>query len=812
MPHQENENSPPKPLPLDQLAWICDPATLGIDTTDDLGDLTAVIGQSRAVEALKFAAEMRRPGYNLFALGPEGTGKHTTLRTFLTRQAAAEPPPSDWCYVHNFQTARNPRALQLEAGQGAAFRKEMSRFVEEVRDALRSSFESEEYRNRRQILEEELKERQDEALSGIEEKARSKDIGLLKTPVGFAFAPLSQGKVIPPEVFNKLPEKDRERIKEEIEELQEELEQALRKAPQWMKETRDRIRQLNDETATFAVDYLIQPLQSKYGHYPEILSHLRDLREDIIANVETIVSAPAGNADGSITPEAEDGNPLFRRYRVNLIVDSSECQQAPVLYEDNPTYDRLLGRVEHRSEMGALVTDFHLIRAGALHKANGGYLIVDARKVLTYPMAWQGLKQAISSHALRIEPMGQAYGLISTVTLEPEEIPLDVKVIMVGERMHYYLLCELDPEFERLFKVAADFDERIDRTAENSALVTQLVATIARKEGLTPFDAKGVARVLEFSAREAGDSAYLSAQVENLSDLLREADYWSRQHGRKNVTSEDVEQAIDSRVRRLDRIRERTQDQIHRGTIVIDTDGRAAGQINALSVLQIGGFAFGRPSRITARVRLGRGEVVDIEREVKLGGPLHSKGVLILSSFLSSRYAPESPLSLSASLVFEQSYGGVDGDSASSTELYALLSALSEVPLRQDLAVTGSVNQHGEVQAIGGVNEKIEGFFDLCEARGLTGNQGVLIPDTNVKHLMLHRRVRDAVAAGKFHIYPIKTVDEGIALLTGEPAGERGEDGAFPEGTVNHRVEERLRDLADKRRVFGAVQNEGSSK
>jgi lon-related putative ATP-dependent protease len=537
---------------------------------------------------------------------------------------------------------------------------------------------------------------------------------------------------------------------------------------------------------------------------PAVLAFLDAIGEDVIDNVETIVTAPERGAAG--TAEALDGHPLFRRYRANLIVDNQAQKHAPVLYEDDPTYDRLLGRVEHRAEMGTLFTDFHLIRPGALHRANGGYLILDARKLLTKPMAWEGLKRALKAQQIRIESLAEAMGLLSTVTLEPEPIPLDVKVVLVGERLIYYLLSELDPEFGRLFKVAADFDERIERNAESSLRVARLLATIARREKLRPFDGGGVARALEFSARQAGDSERLSTQLEDLADLLREADYWAGIKGRARVTKDDVQQAVDAQARRLDRVRERIQEEMRRGTIMIDSQGKAVGQVNGLSVMQLGGFAFGRPSRITARIRLGKGEVVDIEREVALGGPLHSKGVLILAGYLSAHYAQDRPLSLSASLVFEQSYGGVDGDSASSAELYALLSAIAEVPIEQSFAVTGSVNQYGHVQAIGGVNEKIEGFFDLCAARGLSGSQGVLVPAANVKHLMLHRRVIEAAEAGQFHVYPVETIDQGIEILTGIAAGARGADGRFPDGTLNQRVESRLIELADKRRAFGMPQ------
>jgi lon-related putative ATP-dependent protease len=795
-----------KPLPAAELCWRCAPDRFDFNSTDDLEDLTEVIGQERAVGAIRFGIGMRRAGYNIYALGSEGIGKHTVVERFLTEQAKDEARPLDWCYVSNFKEPRKPRVLRLNAGRGSAFQTDMAHFIEDVRHALRSAFESEEYRNRRQVMEEEVKERHEDALEAIEEDAKARGIALMRTPVGFAFSPMAGGKVISPEVYQRLPKEDRDRIESDIEDLQKRLHQVLQETPRWMKALRDDVRELSDQTASLAIGHLIEELHNRYADLPEIQKFLEEVQEDVVRNVETIAGvrdepAPDG-ASAEFGGEFGDGHPVFRRYRVNLLVDNDGLDCAPVIYEDDPSFDRLRGRIEHRAEMGTLLTDLHMIRPGALHRANGGYLIVDALKILTRPMAYDGLKQALMAKKIRIEPLAQALGLLSTVTLEPEPIPLDVKVVLVGNRLLYYLLTQHDPEFGRLFKVAADFDERIDRSDDNNQLYARLVATLVRKEELKAFDAAAVARVLEYSARHSGDSEKLSTEIEGLADVLRESDYWAGRAGRKLVGTADVQHALDARIHRLDRVRQQIQEEIERGTIAIDTENATVGQINGLSVLQLGGFAFGRPSRITARVRLGRGEVVDIEREVELGGPLHSKGVLILSGYLSSHYASDQPLSLGASLVFEQSYGGIDGDSASSAELYALLSAIAEVPIEQRFAVTGSVNQRGEIQAIGGVNEKIEGFFDLCAARGLRGEQGVLIPATNIKHLMLHARVVDAVEDGKFHIYPVETIDQGIEVLTGVPAGTRGPNGRFPEGTFNRQVETRLLELAEKRQAF----------
>ncbi len=493
---------------------------------------------------------------------------------------------------------------------------------------------------------------------------------------------------------------------------------------------------------------------------------------------------------------------FLRRYGVNVLVDHAETEGAPVVYEDNPTYQNLIGRLEHQAQMGALLTDFTLIKPGALHRANGGYLIIDADKLLLQPQAWEGLKRALKSRRLSIESLGQQLGLISTVSLDPEPIPLSVRVALIGDARLYYLLLALDPEFAELFKVAADFDGQMPRDAEHQERYARLIATVAQREKLHPFDRSAVERIMDHSTRAVGDAERLSARMREVRDLMLEADYWAAEAEHQVVTAGDVQQAIEAQIHRSDRLRERVHESILRRITLIDTEDAVVGQVNGLSVLGLGNVAFGQPSRITARVTLGKGQVVDIEREVDLGGPLHSKGVMILTGFLQGRYAQDKPLSLSASLVFEQSYGGVDGDSASSAELYTLLSAISGVPLKQSLAVTGSVNQRGEVQAIGGVNEKIEGFYDICAARGLTGEQGVMIPVSNVQHLMLRPDVVQAVAEERFHIYAVAHVDQGIELLTGVAAGEPDEEGRYPEGTINAFVEARLAAMAEKARAY----------
>ena len=810
-------------LPADALRKRFDPSEFDFTTTDDLPADTEVVGQDRAVEALDFGMSIDAEGYNVFALGPAGTGRRELVQHLLEEQAGGDETPPDLCYVNNFDDEREPRALRLPAGRGCELKEDVDALIEELQTALPGTFESEEYRSRREMIQEEVREGQEAALEDLQERAREEGIALIRTPQGFVFTPLRDGEVVPPDEVESMPEKKRENVQEKIERYQEELQDILRKVPQHQREARQRIEDLNEEMATLVIDDLIEDLRDAYQDLDDVLGFLDSIREDLIRNVDFFVQAAqqGQNARQQGPPQmmqqqgqrgggqqtAPDGA-FWRRYRVNLLVDNEETEGAPVVYEDNPNYQNLVGQVEQIAQMGALVTDFNLIRPGALHKANGGYLIVEARQLLTQPYAWEGLKRALQNEEIQIESPGQALGLIRTLTLEPEAVPLDVKIVVVGERLLYYLLDAFDPDMDRLFKVMADFDDQIDRTGDHETAYADLIAHTVDTKNLHPFDCSAVARIFEHSLRMVSDTEKLSAEVDTIRDLVVEADHWAQEDGADTVTEEHVQRAIDAQIYRADRLRDRVQESIEREKIYIDTTGATVGQINGLSYLGVGGFSFGKPSRITARVRLGEGEIVDIEREAALGGAIHSKGVLILSGFLEGRFAQQYPLSLSARLVFEQSYGGIDGDSASSAELYALLSALAEVPLKQHLAVTGSVNQRGVVQPIGGVNEKIEGFFDVCEERGLTGDQGVLIPAANADNLMLRPDVVAAVRAGDFHVYPVETVDQGIELLTDVEAGTRDEQGTFPAGTINAMVEARLREFADRRRQF--AQTNGS--
>jgi len=787
-------------LPPDLLYRFCDPAELPFELVGELEDLLQPIGQDRAVEAVEFAIAMRRKGYNVYALGASGTGKHTIVQDLLKHRAESSQTPPDWCYVNNFTDPQKPRRLQLPPGRANGLRDAMKRLVEELRAALPAAFERDDYRARREVIDQQFKQRNEEAFGELQRQGEQKGISMLRTPMGLALAPRRNGKVLTPEMFEALPESERERIQRDLEETQGELEAVMQQVPQWEREHREALRELNRNTTGAAIALMMDELRAGYCDFPDVVQHLDAVERDIKENADDFLTPPQ-LPEGIPMPSPIEGamtEARFRRYQVNVIVDNGGQHGAPVIYEDNPTHQTLVGRVEYMARFGTLVTDFNLLTPGALHRANGGYLMLYAQRLLEGNFGWASLKRALNAGEIRTETLEQLLSLASTVSLQPEPIPLDVKIVLLGPPVLYYLLSALDDDFKELFKIAADFDDRVERSAETTLLYARFIGGVVRREKLLPFDRGAVARVIERAARLTGDADRLSAGLREIVDLLQEAEQLAAGAGKTTVTGDEVQKAIDAQFRRGDRIYRRLQAEIGRKTIRIETDGEVVGQVNGLSVMSLGGLSFGNPSRITARIRLGRGEVVDIEREVELGGPLHSKGVLILSGFLGGRFGGIRPLSLNASLVFEQSYGGVDGDSASAAELFALLSALAEAPINQSFAVTGSVDQLGRIQAIGGVNEKIEGFFDACRITGFTGRQGVIIPASNVKHLMLRQDVVAAAAEQRFRIVPIETVDQGLALLTGLPAGEPDAEGNYPADTVNYRIAARLDAFAAK--------------
>lgn len=790
----------PAPLPADRLYGRCDLAPLKFKTTDDLPDLPGILGQERAVEAAEFGLAIAREGYNLFVMGPAGTGKRSLVIRLLDKAAAERPTPGDWVYVHNFEQLHKPRAIGLPAGRGKELKADMQRLIEDLLTAIPALFEGEEYRSRVDQIENEFSEREAAALRELGAEAEKQNIVLLRTPSGFGLAPVKGGEVIAPDEFDKLTDKEKQRISRVLEDLHDRLHKIIRQAPQWMREKKERIRALNREFSMLAVSHQIGELQEKYRDLAEVCAYLEAVQKDLVDSVDELRKAQ--EAPVQVMGITLTAQPTFRRYQVNLLIDNSASHGAPVVWPDHPSYPNLIGRIEHIEHLGALVTDFGLIKAGALHQANAGYLVLDAHKLLTQPYAYEALKRSLRSHQVRIDSLGQMLGLAHTVSIEPQPIPLDFKVVLVGERLLYYLLYEYDPEFRELFKVVADFDDEMPRGDEAVQHYCRLIATLGRKEGLLPFDRAACARLVEQASREAEDVERLSTNMQNLLDLMREADHLARAGERPAVGTEAIQAALDARERRTGRVRQRLQEAILRDTVAVQTEGQWIGQINGLSVIQLGDSRFAHPSRITATVRLGEGEVIDISREVNLSGAIHSKGVLTLASFIATRYANNLPLSLSASLAFEQTYGMVEGDSASMAELCALLSAIADVPIKQSIAMTGSVDQYGHMQAIGAVNDKIEGFFDICRARGLDGSHGVVIPEANVKHLMLRSDVVDACGKGQFHIWPVANVDEAMELLTGLPAGLPDAEGVVPEGSVNYLVAARLIQFSSLRQVF----------
>jgi lon-related putative ATP-dependent protease len=798
----------PIPLPPDQLYRTCAAELLDFETTAELSDIDAAYGQDRAVEAIEFGVRMRAAGYNLFLLGPRQVEKQEILRRVLQQTGRDGRQVWDWCYTNNFADAERPNLLRLPVGRGSELQQAMRKLVETLRTSIPAAFESEEYRRRRSRIEGELQQRQARALREIGDDAERQGLALLQTPHGFTIMPVRDGKPLPPEEFEKLPEPERQRILNTVPGLHQRLGAVIEQFPVWFKEHREKEQQLDRETTMAAVGLQIEALRKQSQDLPAVLEYLDAVEDDLVENAHRFRERDEPLL--SMLPTAARLQRHFAsRYEVNLLVGHAPDEDFPIIYEDHPTHTNLIGQVGHLSQLGALVTDFTLIRPGALHRANGGYLILDAERVLLQPYAWQALKRALHERQVRLESVGELLGLVSTVSLEPEPMPLDLKVVLLGDRLLYYLLCEFDEEFSELFKVAVDFEDRLDRSPESVPLYARLLATLARKHEVRPLHRGAVARLIEESARQASATSKLSLHLRRLTDLLREADARAAHARRDTVLAEDVQTAIDQRIRRLERPRRELQEAIQRDVLLISTVGEAIGQVNGISVADAGGFAFGHPVRITATARLGKGEVIDIQREVELGGPIHSKGVLILASYLGSRFGSTLPLSLHASLVFEQTYGTVEGDSASVAEACALLSALARTPIRQSLAVTGSMNQYGRVQAVGGINEKVEGIFDLCKARGLAGEYGVLIPADNVQHLMLRAEVVQAAREGTFRVFPIRTVDEAVSVLTGVEAGERDYTGRYAFDTLNHRVEMRLTELARARLAFAKEEEAG---
>jgi lon-related putative ATP-dependent protease len=775
----------------------CDLDGLDFETTASLPGDVAIIGQERAVQAIDFGVGIASHGFNIYALGNAGTGRATTIHTFLNRVAADLDVPSDWIYVNNFADPNRPNAIALPPGTAIELRRDMEELVDDLLREVPRAFESEDYERQKEAIVREMQEQRNAAFSRLEHKADEHGFALLRTAMGLGVAPVLNGQVLTPEAYQQLDEGTRKAIEDQQRLLQQEMAETMRGIRDLEKGTKRRLQDYDREIADFAVGHLIEDLRAKYGHLEEMPEYLAAVQADIVDNVGGI-RVEEEQAEGlAAAVQGGQKKALLQRYTINVIVDNSAQQGAPVVFEPNPTYGNLIGRIEHRAEFGALVTDFTMIKAGCLHRANGGYLVVEMSGLLSNPLSWEALKRALKNRCIRTEEVGAQRQLISTVTLEPESIPLDVKVVLIGDPITYYLLNEYDEDFFKLFKVQADFGSDFDRTPEACLSYAQFVAARCTEEGLLHFEPLAVGRVVEYGSRLANHQKKLATRFGEIADLVREASYWAKREGRDSTTAKDVQKAIDSRTYRANRAEARLQEMIDEGTIHVDVEGEAVGQVNGLSVLSLGNYSFGKPSRITVRTYTGKTGVVSLDREAKMSGRIYDKGLLTLTGYLGGKYAMETPLSLSATISFEQSYEGIDGDSASSTELYVLLSSLSGLPLKQGIAVTGSVDQQGNVQPVGGVNEKIEGFFDTCRQRGLTGEQGVILPAKNVVNLMLDKDVRQAVDEGRFHLYPVSTIDEGLEILTGVPAGEPEEDGSYPEDSVHGRVMARLADIAE---------------
>lgn len=768
-------------------AEVCKKADLGIfdfKSTKEVKKQEGFLGQERAVEAIDFGSGIKQNGFNLFVTGSGGTGRHEIVENLVKEKAKEETLPSDWCYVHNFIHSHKPVAIEFDAGQGVVFKKEIEELVKMLKTSLPSLYNGDEFGVKKRAIEDNLQKDIDELYDGLEEIANEKNFSLIRNEQNVMFAPRDEeGKEYTPEDFKKVPADRKKEMEKTIQVLYKELQKIIEEITLLREKAKEEKDALKEQLFNIFAKSVFGGLKSHFENKPKVIKYLEDLEEFAKKNIDDFLYTNGQKANQFFSYQ-----PDFGPYKVNLFVSNEGRNGAPVVYEDFPTYQNLLGRIEHQARMGVLFTDFTMIKPGSIHMANSGYIIVDARRVLTQPFVWEGLKRALRSKELKIEPIERVMGFGGTTSLEPEPIPLDIKVILVGEPILYYLLGQYDPEFNNLFKVQADFDYDIKRSEENQKLFVNLLANNVEKSGLLHLDIEAVGRVVELSSRFAEDSTKLSLEVDKISDLLKEADYIAKKEKRDLITKEDVKNAYESYIRRSSRIKDKVYEYIDEKIYNIDTEGEKVAQINGLSVMSLGKVYFGRPSKISAIVRPGKGEIVDIEKEVELGGSIHSKGVLILAGFFGDRYGKKIPLSLKGSLVFEQSYGGVDGDSASCAELCVLISALSGIAIRQNFAMTGSISQHGNVQAIGGVNEKIEGFFDICNKRGLTGDQGVIIPQSNVKNLMLKDEVVQAVEGKKFFIYPVSFVDEALEILTGVEAGELNTKGEYPLNSINYKV------------------------
>ncbi|KAB3533546.1 Lon protease family protein [Alkaliphilus serpentinus] len=783
----------------DQLSSICRIEELDFTTTEDLEPLKGIIGQERAVEALAFGLNIKKKGYNVYISGISGTGRSSYANSITEKMSEEMPIPDDWVYVYNFKNPDKPNALNMEAGLGRQFKKDIEGMIDKLKNEISLSFQSTEYETLKTEVIRDFQQNNQRIIEELNSKA--KDYGFLfkESEQGLVTIPLIEGRPMKQEEYTNLSQDQLEELREKSNQLNLDTLEIFNQLKTLEEDMRDRIKKLDEKTGYGVISFFIQKLIKRYGHRDAIVEYINQLEQDIVEHISWFNrSQESGNLDQQqLLLQVKLKEEFFTRYKVNLFIDNKELKHAPIINETNPNIANLLGFVEYRNEMGVLKTDFMQIKPGALHMANGGFLILNIREVLTQPHAWETLKRALKNSEISIESLNKTMGYIMTTSIKPEAIPLDIKVILVGDPYLYRSLYEMDEDFKKLFKIMADFDIEMERDGENVYRMAQFITNHCENQNLRHFDKAAVARIIEYSSRLADHQGKLSSRFSRIVEVLYEADAWAEMADDPIVSLKHIEKAIEEKIHRNSKYEEKLNDMIAEGDLLIDVDGSKIGQINGLAVMGTGEHSFGKPSRITVSTYRGKSGIISIEREIQRSGSIHHKGVLILSGYLGSKFAQENPLSLAVSISFEQNYSIIDGDSASSTELYAILSSIAEVPIKQYIAVTGSVNQKGEIQPIGGVNEKIEGFFDICKLKGLTGQQGVMIPKQNVKNLMLKKEVIDAVKEHKFHIYSIGHVDEGIEILTGIPAGVSGENGEYPEGTINYLVSQKLKRLAE---------------
>jgi len=801
-------------LPANQLRGCVDPESLRFENTASLEPLKElVLGQERATDAMKFGMGMKTSGYHIFIAGPPKTGLTYIARTYIEERAKKESTPPDWCYVYNFKEPDRPKTLRISAGRGKELQKDMREFLNSLEAKIPEVFESADYSTRETDVRKDFERARRKIIEELSHEAKEEGFLLQVSQVGMVILPATKdGQPLSQEKLAEMPEEERRTLREKSDQLQKNMKGAIKKIREAEVEFKEKHGKLDGEAALYVVAQLMEPYFEKYREEPAVTEYLKVVQKDILENLEDFKKKEEETEQHHVLHfPAPARKAAFRKYEVNVLVDNSETEGAPVVIQSNPTYPNLFGVIERQAWFGALFTDFTMIKPGDLHKANGGYLVMKALDLLKWYFSWEALKRALRDQEIRIEDLGELYGMFSTKTIRPEPIPLDIKIVLTGSPYLFELLHFYDDRFPKLFKVKAHLDDRFDRNEDTILRCAEMIGRFCTNQQIRHLDRTGVARVLEYSMERTEDRDKLSLEMGDISDLIREANYFAELDHGEFIQREHVDKAIQKRIFRSNLMEDRIRELVEKDIWWIETDGFKSGQINGIFLLMTGDYEFGKPNRITATVSVGRGGVIDIERESKMSGNIHTKGIMILTSFLRERFAQQKPVSLTASLCFEQSYGLVEGDSASSAELFALLSAVSRVPIDQGIAVTGSVSQKGEIQAVGGVTRKVEAFFDICKHKGLTGRQGVIIPAKNVRNLMLKQEVADAVEKGLFHVWPISTVEEGIEILTGMEAGTLQPNGTYPENTLFCKVDERLTEIAEIVKNFGEEEDTGAS-